>query len=107
MTSSSWNQFINQFLLEFGRIDWKVDLSMLPSTEKTNTNEKSENHKPPEAGKSAAVFVCWKLTSEVRIKGFILTPYSQDGFFRQTKCKLRVPNITNYCSSCKALSSLT
>lgn len=40
MTSSSWNQFINQFLLEFGRIDWKVYLSMLKSI------EKSEKKKP-------------------------------------------------------------
>lgn len=35
MTSSSWNQFINQFLLEFGRIDWEVYLSMLKSIEKS------------------------------------------------------------------------
>lgn len=40
MTSSSWNQFINQFLLEFGRIDWEVYLSMLKSI------EKSEKKKP-------------------------------------------------------------
>lgn len=42
MTSSSWNQFINQFLLEFGRIDWKVYLSMLKSIEKS---EKKPNKK--------------------------------------------------------------
>lgn len=44
---------------------------------------------------------------QVRIKGFILTLSFQNDFFRQTKCKLsRVPNIPNYCSSYKTLSSL-
>lgn len=43
MTSSSWNQFINQFLLEFGRIDWKVYLSMLKSIEKSE--KKTPNKK--------------------------------------------------------------
>lgn len=107
MTSSSWNQFINQFLLEFGWIDWKVDLSMLQLIEnKTQmTNLKTTNR-----GKAESCGICLleaQFTLKVRMKGFILTPYFQNGFFRQTKCRVwRVPNITSYCSSGKILSSL-
>lgn len=56
MTSSSWNQFINQFLLEFGWIDWKVDLSMLQLIEKKDTSDKSENYKPREGRKLRYLF---------------------------------------------------
>lgn len=109
MTSSSWNQFINQFLLEFGWIDWKVDLSMLQSIEKKKYKWKIwklETTRSQKVSYSTCLLKA-QFTFKVRIKWFILTTDFQNGFFRQTKCKLlRVPNITNYCSSYKILSSL-
>lgn len=110
MTSSSWNQFINQFLLEFGWIDWKVDVSMLrKKKKKTQIQRKIWKLQTTESQKvsSSICLLGAQFPLQVRIKGFILTISFQNGFFRQTKCKLsRVPNIPNYCSSYKTLPSL-
>lgn len=105
MTSSSWNQFINQFLLEFGWIDWKVDVSML-GKKKQREIWKLQTTGSQKVSSSICLLGA-QFPFQVRIKGFILRISFQNGFFRQTKCKLsRVPNIPNYCSSYKTLSSL-
>lgn len=72
---------------------------------KNKHEEKSENYKPLQVSSSIYLLGA-QFPFQVGVKGFILTISFQNGFFRQTKCKLsRVPNIPNYCSTYKTLSS--